>query len=474
MEYLSTLDASFLEAEDADQHVSLAVGALAVLGGPMPEFAAFAVGLGERLAEVPRFRQVLHTHPLDLGAPAWVDDVAFDICHHVRRAAVPGPGDDKALFRLAADLMERRLDRDHPLWECWMIEGLDDGQWAILMKIHHCIADGIATTQLLSRLSDEGADDTFVNAIHPPTESPNDAHLPRITLNPLNWVSGMWRTSVTVSGVAARVLEGALEIGGALIRPAESSGLSGPVTGMRRYAAARVPLVDVAKVCEAYDVTINDVALAAITDSYRAALIRRGERPRARSLRTLVPVSVRSDDALDEVNNRVSLLLPYLPVEEPDPVQQLRAVHSRLTRAKQSGQRQAGSLVVSATNLVPFAVTAWAMRALMRLPQRAVVTVVTNVPGPRRRLQVMGQPVIRLLPILPIALQVRTGIAILSYADDLIFGITADYDAASDVEELATGIARAAARMTSLRSTRHPSSAVTKRALKDALFASDG
>lgn len=459
MEYLSTLDAGFLEAEDTDPHVSLAVGALAVLGGPMPEFATFVAGLGQRLVGIPRFKQVLRTHTLDLGAPAWVDDVAFDLSHHVRRAAVPQPGDDAALFRLAADLMERRLDRDHPLWECWMIEGLGDGQWAILMKIHHCIADGIATTQLLARLSDEGSDDTFAGEIHPATESPNGVHLPRFTLNPLDWVSGIWRTSVTVSAAAARAFEGMLEIGTALTRPAEPSGLSGHVTGMRRYAAARVPLDDVIKIGKAFDVTINDVALAAITESYRAALIRRGERPRARSLRTLVPVSVRCNDALDEVNNRVSLLLPYLPVEEPDPVQQLRAVHSRLTKAKLSGQGQAGSLVVSAMNQIPFAITAWAMRALTRLPQRAVVTVATNVPGPRRRLRVMGQPVLRLLPIVPIALRVRTGVAILSYADELVFGITADYDAASDVNELAEGITRAAARLASLCTRPRPSSA---------------
>jgi len=461
MEHLSTLDAGFLEAEDSDPHVSLAVGALAVLAGPVPEFAPFVAGLGERLAEVPRFKQVLRTHPLDLGAPAWVDDAAFDLSHHVRRAAVPHPGDDASLYRLAADLMERRLDRDHPLWECWMIEGLGDGQWAILMKIHHCIADGIATTQLLARLSDDGRVDTFASQIHPASQSPNGGQLPHLTPNPLDWVSELWRTSITVSAAAARALEGMLDIGAALVRPAASSGLSGHVTGMRRYAVARVPLAGVTEVCKAYNATINDVALAAVTDSYRAALIRRGERPRPRSLRTLVPVSVRSSAALGEVNNRVSLLLPYLPVEESDPVQQLRAVHSRLTKAKLSGQGQAGSLVVSVTNLIPFAFTAWAMRALTRLPQRAVVTVATNVPGPRRRLRVMGQPVIRLLPILPIALQVRTGIAILSYADELVFGITADYDAASDVNELAAGIERAAARL-------------AQRASKDARAASNG
>jgi diacylglycerol O-acyltransferase / wax synthase len=445
MEYLSALDAAFLEAEDADPHVSLAVGALAVLTGPMPEFDSFTAGLGNRLAEVPRFKQVLRTHSMELGAPTWVHDAAFDVSHHVRCAAVPHPGDDAALFRLAAELMERRLDRDHPLWECWMIEGLDKGRWAILMKIHHCIADGIATTQLLARLSDEGADDTFASEIHPATKSSNGTRPLRFTINPLNWVGGMWRTSINASGAAARALEGMLEIGAALVRPAEHSGLTGPVTTMRRYAAASVPLDDVREICNAYGTTINDVALAAITDSYRAALIRRGQRPQARSLRTLVPVSVRSGDALDQVDNRVSLLLPYLPVEEPDPVRQLRTVHGRLAQAKNSGQGQAGSLVVTAMNLIPFAITSWTMRALTRLSQHAVVTVATNVPGPRRRLRVMGQPVVRLLPILPIALQVRTGIAILSYADDLTFGITADYDAASDVDELATGITRAVA-----------------------------
>jgi diacylglycerol O-acyltransferase / wax synthase len=445
MEYLSALDAAFLEAEDADPHVSLAVGALAVLTGPMPEFDSFTAGLGNRLAEVPRFKQVLRTHSMELGAPTWVHDAAFDVSHHVRCAAVPHPGDDAALFRLAAELMERRLDRDHPLWECWMIEGLDKGRWAILMKIHHCIADGIATTQLLARLSDEGADDTFASEIHPATKSSNGTRPLRFTINPLNWVGEMWRTSINASGAAARALEGMLEIGAALVHPAEHSGLTGPVTTMRRYAAASVPLDDVREICNAYGTTINDVALAAITDSYRAALIRRGRRPQARSLRTLVPVSVRSGDALDQVDNRVSLLLPYLPVEEPDPVRQLRTVHGRLAQAKNSGQGQAGSLVVTAMNLIPFAITSWTMRALTRLSQHAVVTVATNVPGPRRRLRVMGQPVVRLLPILPIALQVRTGIAILSYADDLTFGITADYDAASDVDELATGITRAVA-----------------------------
>ncbi len=445
------LDAGFLQAEDSDRHVSLAIGAIAVLAGPMPDFDSLAVGLAERILSVPRFRQVLRTQPLDLGAPRWVDDTNLDISHHVRRAALPRPGDDTALFRWVAEVMERRLDRDRPLWECWIVDGLPHNRWAILMKVHHCIADGIAATHMLARLCDNGGGDTFATAIRAAHEpSRGGLRLPALTLNPIDWIAGAWRTSLGVTAAAAQALQGAVEIAGGLLRPAAASSLTGPVTTLRRYATVEVSLENVARVCDRFEVTINDVALAAITDSFRTMLIRRGEQPQRNSLRTLVPVSVRSNDAADMTDNRVSVMLPYLPVEKADPVAQLRTVHARLTKAKASGQRQAGNMFVSAANAIPFPFTAWTVRALTRLPQRGVVTLATNVPGPRKRLRVMGREVIRLLPIPPLALQLRTGIAIMSYADHLVFGIIGDYDAAPDVGELADGIKRAVVRLTAI------------------------
>jgi diacylglycerol O-acyltransferase len=448
MEQLSALDAGFLEAEDSDRHVSLAIGALSVIAGPMPDFGAVVAALAERILLVPRFRQVLRTRPLDLGAPRWVDDANIDISHHVRRAALPRPGDDSALFRWVAEVMERRLDRDRPLWECWIVDGLPHNRWAILMKIHHCIADGIAATNMLARLSDDAQGGTFATKIRAAKKEPprGGLRLPALTLDPIAWITGAWHTSVGVADAAAQVVQGAVEIVGGLLRPAGSS-LIGPVTGMRRFAGAEVSLADVARVCERFEVTVNDVALAAITDSFRTILIHRGEQPRRNSLPTLVPVSVRSNDAVDKTDNRVSVMLPYLPVEKADPVEQLRTVHKRLTRAKGSGQRQAGSVFLTAANAMPFAVTAWMVRALTRLPQRGAVTLATNVPGPRKRLRIMGQEVIQLLPVPPIGLQLRIVIAILSYADHLVFGVTADYDGAPDVDELAGGIERAVARL---------------------------
>ena len=137
MEQLTTLEAGFLEAEDADRHVSLVIGTPAVIDGPLPEQAALTATLSERIRGVSRFRQRVRKHPFEIAAPEWVEDTAFDITHHLRWAALPQPGDDAVLFRTIADLMERRLDRDHPLWECWVIESLPDGRWGALMKIHH-------------------------------------------------------------------------------------------------------------------------------------------------------------------------------------------------------------------------------------------------------------------------------------------------------------------------------------------------
>jgi diacylglycerol O-acyltransferase / wax synthase len=451
MEQLSTLDAGFLEAEDSDRHVSLAIGALAVIAGPMPDFDTLVAGLADRILSVPRFKQVLRTRLLDLGAPQWVDDANIDISHHVRRAALPRPGDDAALFRWVAQVMERRLDRDRPLWECWIVDGLPYNRWAILMKIHHCIADGIAATNMLARLCDDVDGGTFATKIRAAKEDPTRGglRLPTLTLNPIDWIAGAWQTSLGVAIAAAQIMQGAVEIAGGLVRPAGSL-LTGPVTDMRRYAGVEVSLADVTRICERFDVTVNDVALAAITDSFRTVLLHRGEQPKRNSLPTLIPVSVRSNDAADKTDNRVSVMLPYLPVENADPVEQLRTVHKRMTKAKGSGQRQAGSVFVTAANVVPFALTAWTVRTLTRLPQRGVATLATNVPGPRRRMRILGREVIRLLPIPPIALQLRTAVAILSYADHLVFGITADYDGAPDVNELAGGIERAVARLAHL------------------------
>jgi WS/DGAT/MGAT family acyltransferase len=447
VEQLNTLDAGFLMAEDSDRNVSLAIGGIAIIDGATPKYEQFKAVLAERIRSIPRFAQMLRTQPFDVGAPQWVDDPAFDISRHVRRIALPRPGDDTELFRVVADVLERRLDRDRPLWECWVIEGLKGNRWAILMKVHHCMADGISAIRILSRLCDEIDGDVFARPIA--RRAGRHPHLtpvpePASRTDPLN---NLWRTATGITNTVARTVNGATEIAAGLMRPTPGSSLVGHVTSMRRYRAVRVPLADVEQICRKFDVTINDVALAAITEGYRSVLLHRGEEPRPDSLRTLVPVSERPADAADKPGNRISIMLPYLPVDEKDPIQQLRAVHSRLSRTKQGGQRQAGNMAVSLTGFIPFMLSSWLIRLLTRLPQRGIVTLATNVPGPQRKLQMMGRTVSRLLPIPPIALQLRTGVAVMSYADDLVFGITADYQAGADIDKLANGIKIGVARL---------------------------
>jgi WS/DGAT/MGAT family acyltransferase len=370
----------------------------------------------------------------------------------VRRIAVPRPGGDAALRRLVADVMSWRLDRDRPLWEIWIIEGLNDNRWAILTKVHHCMADGIAATHMLAGLCDGVSDATAAPHVGETAAEKSAAPSPSaLSLNPVKLAGGFWNTSSAIATGALKMAHGVAELALGLARPGPSSTLNGPVGNLRRYGAARVSMRDVAAVCQRFDVTVNDVALAAITESYRDMLIRHGERPHAQSLRTLVPVSTRATDARHVTDNRVSLMLPYLPVDEDNPLQRLDKVNARLGRAKSHGQRQAGSAFVSAANLIPFPVTAWGMRLLTRLPQRGVVTLATNVPGPRQPLHIIGHKVLAVFPVPPIAMNLRTGVAILSYADDLFFGILADYDTVPDVDALARGIEVAVARLAAHR-----------------------
>lgn len=452
MDHLTTLDASFLQAEDSDPHVSLAVGGVSIVAGPPPDYAELVSALALRAQGIPRCTQVLRTHPWDLGAPEWVQDPHFDIAHHTHRVALPHPGDDAELFAMIAGIMERRLDRERPLWECWIIEGLSDDRWAMLMKIHHCIADGIATTQMLARLSDDGVGATFATSIRGSQQSTGGSLLGllRPRLNPLTWAADVLRATIAATGAVEHAAVGAAELTARVLSQGPESSLNGSLSKMRRFSAARVELAVMTDVCRAFDVTMNDVALAAITAGYRSMLLERGETPGPHTLRTLVPVSTRSAQDFEVTDNRVSAMLPLLPVDEPDPVTRLQIVHQRMTEAKSSGQREGASAAFTVAGSVPFALSAWTIRLLTRLPQSAVTALATNVPGPRGRQRLLGREVLEVLPIPPIALHLRTGIAMISYADHFCFGITADYDSAPDIEALSRGIEYAVAQLAAL------------------------
>ncbi len=424
MAQVKTLDTAFLKAQDPDQHASLAIGAVAIVDGAAPDDRLLKQLLAERIAPIPRCTQLLRTQTLE-----WIDCPEFDLTQHLRRVAIPRPGDDAELSRVIAQALERPLDLDRPPWECWVIEGLKGHRWAILMKIHHCLTDGNSAAHLLTRLCDDADADTFANHIGAEQVSPTVSEK-------RGWADAVTRAAAlagTVTGTVAGTVTGALF--GAMWPAPEPS--IHPVKAMRRYRTVRVPIADVDRVCRKFGVTVNDVALAAITEGFRTVLLRRGEEPRADSLRALMPMPVRS------------AMLPYLPVEHDDPVQRLRTVHNRwkVTHARPT---QPGGLVESAISRLPKALRANLTQLLDRLPQCGVVTLATNAPGPRHQLRLMGQTIRRLLPIPPTASRLSRGVAVLSYGDEVVFGITAEYDAAADVKQLTAGIEAGMARLVAL------------------------
>ncbi len=458
MERLTPLAATFLEAEDVDPHASLAIGSLAVFEGPAPAFEEFLESIAGRLPLIPRYRQRLRTVPFDLAAPCWVDDPHFDLRWHVRNTALPAPGGRQEIGRLMSRVMSVRMNRDRPLWEYWFCEGLADGRWALLSKLHHSLVDGVSGTDLYqlvldpSRTPRASVPDAWV-----PTDPPSTLALTARAAWDLA-TSPMAVTRAAADALAAPVrlvertagtVRGLLTMSGAL-RPVWPTSLTGPLEGSRRYAWTDVSLADIRTVRKRYGVTVNDVALAAVTGGFRLLLMSRGEEPDAHALRSLVPVSTREAGAESIPDNRVSLMLPYLPVDLADPVARVRAVHDRVRELRGHHEPEAGGSLTTAAGLSPFAPVSWGIRFGLRLPQRQIATVTTNVPGPRMPLYALGREAQEMLPYVPIAARVRVGVAMFSYRDTLTFGITGDYDTTPDLQVLADGVAASMAELLEL------------------------
>ncbi|GAA2495659.1 wax ester/triacylglycerol synthase family O-acyltransferase [Nocardia seriolae] len=430
MTELRPLDAGFIELEDSDRHVSLGIAAVAILSGTPPAHTEFVAALADRVAANDRLRQRMRRAPLDLTAPVWEDDPNFDLAHHIRWCALPAPADEPALREFVATALIERLDRDHPLWECVVVDHLAGERWAMILKVHHSLADGISGVTLFESLCDDWAS-------HEPAE-PDSGTADR--RGRFDWAVTALRLPVDVPRYAVGMVRSLAPLAAALVSAPAASSLNGPIGRQRRYAIARASLTEIREIGREFDATVNDVVLAAVTAAYRTVLLSRGEDPTGNSVRILVPVSVRTADAKAIVDNRVSAVMSLLPLHLEDPVERLTTIHRRMVRHKSSGAAQAEKSLIALAGRVPFAPVAWSLRLWSRLPQRGVTAVATNIPGPRRALRMLGRDVLELLPAVPIAMRLRTGIAILSYGDQLAFGITGDYDTTADLEVLADGI----------------------------------
>src|SRR3954470_4151434 len=345
VEPMSSLDASFLHMEDRNKHMH--IGGVSIFEGPPPEFARLEAMVSGKLGMVPRYRQKVRFVPLGIGTPVWVDDPHFRLGYHLRHTAIPKPGAKEQLRKLASRLFSQQLDRGKPLWELWMVEGLSENRWALLSKVHHCMVDGVAATDLMSMMFDDSsAADSGAVARWEPAPEPRGAELvlrtiTRRTFDPREQL----RTARDVARRPGESLRAGRELAGAMVaatraaRPASSSSLTGPVGPHRVWSWARVRLGDVKAVRSALGGTVNDVVLTVVAQGFRDLLRSRGEPVDGREVRTMVPVSVRRPG--EKGSNRVSGVIAALPVGLVDPRERLRALRAPIGGA-QAGKRAGG------------------------------------------------------------------------------------------------------------------------------------
>jgi diacylglycerol O-acyltransferase / wax synthase len=444
---MSGLDASFYLLED--ENTPLHVASVIVMEGPAPSYGDLVRTIVSKLPQVPKYRQRVRSVPLHLGRPVWTDDPHFQILYHVRHTAVPGPGSDEQLRNLAGRVLAQRLDRDKPLWEIWLVEGLDEGRWAIIGKVHHCMVDGVAGMDLMTVLFELEPDRRPLPEPEPWEPEPEPSGLALIadavarnTAQPLKlggdllWLARNAGRSLEAGGFAA----GMARTLGRLLSPSEQT-LNGPIGPHRRWSWVTASFKDVKTIRNAFGGTVNDVVLAGVTRGFRDQLEARGSLATDTIVRSVVPVSVRSTDEKGELNNRVSAVLVNLPCGEPDPLRRLEIIREQMDDLKRSNQAAGGKGLTRLTDMaVAPALLALGARTPVRLRNPIVQTVTTNIPGPNFPLYMLGRQIVGLHPYVPLTGGIRVGIAIFSYLGSLNFGISADFDAIPDIDVLTDGI----------------------------------
>ncbi|HEX2073972.1 MAG TPA: wax ester/triacylglycerol synthase family O-acyltransferase [Geodermatophilus sp.] len=450
---MSMTDAGFYFAESPN--TPLHVGAVAVFDGPAPSYGDLVRLLLGKLPLVPRYRQRVRTVPLQLGRPLWEDDPHFQILYHVRHTAVPSPGGDEQLRNLAGRVLGQRLDLAKPLWEVYLVEGLEEGRWALISKVHHCMVDGVAGTDLMQLIFDLDPD-----AEHPepqdwtPQRSPSSLEVVASTVqdtlsHPLRHLNVNARPGLAD---VVRAGKGALKSGQKLAAAAPTfakrlsapvaRSLNGPIGPHRRWAWTDARFEEFKAVRTAFGGTVNDVVLTAITGGFRDLLERRGALGAETVVRSLVPISIRQPDERGRLDNRITAVFIDLPVGEPDPVARLASVRRQMDEHKQKMQALDARSIIALGDFMAPTLLSLGVRAALTAGQLWCQAVTTNVPGPRVPLYLLGRRMCSAHAYVPIAGGIRLAIGIFSYMSTMTFGINADFDAFPDVDVLAGGIRR--------------------------------
>jgi len=457
LDRLTPIDASFLHQES--QHSHMHIGGLTIVEGPPPSTSELLEQIRMRLHLVPRYRHKLASTPIDSGRPAWVDDPSFHLDYHIRHTALPSPGGWEQLCALTARIFSQQLDRSKPMWEMWLIEGLEDDRFALITKTHHSLVDGIAGVDLATVLFD-------LSPEPPPIRSSGRAWQPRPEPGTAELIGAGLRGAVRVGlelaegavdaithpdralARAREAAEGIGEIIWAGLNPAPETPLNVPIGPHRRFYGIGNRLEDFKTVKNAFGGTVNDVVLAVVTGALRTFLISRGRRTAGCELRALVPVSVRAENDRGEIGNRIVVMRGPLPVYIADPLQRLRFVMQAMNGLKESKQALGAEVIAGAQNFAPPTILAQASR--LNFSTRLFNLIVTNVPGPQFPLYVLGREMLEVFPVAFLPENHSLAIAIMSYNGQMNFGLLGDFDTLPDLDQIRSNIAEELATLVAL------------------------
>ena len=445
---LSSLDVSFLYMETAT--TAMHVGGVATFEPPEGgfDYDRLCDLISQRIALVPRYRQKVKFIPGRVANPVWVDDEDFDVSYHVRRSALPKPGSPAQLRELVGRLQGRRLDRNRPLWEIYLVEGLEGGKVGIITKTHHAMVDGVSAVDIGTVILDltptprdvpeddwrperePGAASLVVGAVTDLVRRPTQA------LDTARTAVGDARATI---GKVTTVAGGILSSARTMARSAPESPLNVTIGEQRRFGMASTELDDYKRVRKVHGGTVNDVVLATVAGALRTWLLTRGESIKpTTTIRAMVPVSVRGDD--DSGGNRVSSYFVDLPVGEGNPVMRLHQVSFAMRSHKESGEAVGADALVQLTGFAPPTIHALGARVASSFTRRLFNVVVTNVPGPQFPLYAAGAKMLEMYPVVPLAKGQALSIGLTSYDGGVYYGLNADRDAMTDIDVLASCI----------------------------------
>jgi len=446
LDRLTAIDAQFLTNENENSHMH--IGAVMIFEGDPPSYDELKAHVASRLDFVPRYRQRLVYPPYGTGRPLWADDPDFNLNYHLRHTALPAPGSERELKILASRLFSQQLDRAKPLWEMYLVEELEDDRFAIIIKSHHAMIDGISGVDIGTVIFDvtPDAEPVVPEKEWKPKPLPSNLSLlergaRELATEPIKLgeraLSALRKPS-TLAEKLGESAEGLAEVARALADSAPDVPLNQPISPHRRITWTSADLAEYKRIKDVFGTTVNDVVLAVTAGSIRKWLINRDVDTDGLELRAMVPVSVRTDEERGQLGNKLATMRAPLPVYEPDAVARLEIVSSAMDGLKQSKQALGAEVIARLNDFAPPTLLAQAAR--LTFSTRLFNLLVTNVPGPQIPLYVLGRKLVKPYPVAFLAKNHGLAVGVMSYAGQVNIGLIGDFEVMPDIGVVRRGL----------------------------------